>query len=165
MRADFLLAGVIRWLESSLALAVTGGTLVALAACGASGAADAKTPDKGRADGGSADAAAAGEGGTPKPFASSSLEATQLIGAALDSNTDVKKCVAEYRTRKNLPHERVSISVGIDQEGRLLGATLKGNKQDAPLSECVQRALADAPFPRSHAGVIQITKSYEEIER
>ena len=57
----------------------------------------------------------------------------QLIGAALDKNApEVKKCVAEYRTRKKLPHERVEISVGIDQEGRLLGATLKSRKPDAP---------------------------------
>jgi len=94
------------------------------------------------------------------------MEATQLIGDAIDTNsTEMKKCVAEYRIRKKLPHERVAISVGIDQEGRLLGATLKGGKQDAPFSECVQRALGTAPFPRSHAGVIQVTKSYEEIQQ
>jgi len=115
-----------------------------------------------------ADGGATGDAGAPaaKPFAGSPTEATQLIGAAIDKNSaDVKKCVVEYRTRKKLPHERVEISVGIDQEGRLLGATLKGNKQDATLSECVQRALSSAPFPRSHAGVIQVTKSYEEIEQ
>lgn len=100
----------------------------------------------------------------PKPFAGSAAEATQLIGAAVDKrSTEVQKCVAEYRTRKNLPHERVTVSMGIDQEGRLLGATLPKGKTDAPLSECIQKALADAAFPRSHSGVISITKSYEEI--
>ena len=106
----------------------------------------------------------AGEQVVTRPFAGTSAEATQLIGAAVDKrSTDVQKCVAEYRTRKNLPHERVSISMGIDQEGRLLGAALPKGKTDATLSECVQQALANAPFPRSHSGVISITKSYEEI--
>ena len=102
----------------------------------------------------------------PRPFAGSPAEATQLIGAAVDKKADeVKKCVAEYRVRKKLPRERVSISMGIDQEGRLLGATLPKGKADPTLSDCVQRALTGAAFPRSHSGVISITKSYEEIEQ
>jgi hypothetical protein len=148
---------------------------IALAACGASGArepgasgatngAGAADGGDGGSDGGAADAAPPKP--AAKPFAGSPSEATQLIGTAIDQNSnDVKKCVAEYRARKKMPHERVEISVGIDQEGRLLGAALKGRKLDPTLSECVQRALASAPFPRSHAGVIQVTKSYEEIEQ
>ena len=62
-----------------------------------------------------------------------------------------------------MPHERVTISMGIDQEGKLLGATLPKGRTDEILSTCVQAALANAPFPRSHAGVISITKTYEEI--
>jgi hypothetical protein len=113
----------------------------------------------GDVDGG-ADAASA-----ERPFAGSPGEATQLISAAIEKRApDVSKCVTEYRARKKLPHERVELTVGIDQEGRLLGAALKGTKQqDTALSECVTRSLAGLPFPRSHAGVIQITKSYEEI--
>jgi hypothetical protein len=115
------------------------------------------------ADAGAA-AASVDAGPPPKPFAGSASEATQLIGAAVDKGAaDVGKCVAEYRTRKNLPHERVTISMGLDQEGRLLGATLPKGKTDAILSACIQSALANAPFPRSHSGVISITKSYEEI--
>jgi hypothetical protein len=129
---------------------------------GAPGAASAKDGLDG--GGGGATPLAADAAPRPKPFAGSATEATQLIGAAVDKrSTEVTKCVAEYRTRKNLPHERVTISMGIDQEGRLLGATLPKGKTDAPLSECVQKALADAAFPRSHSGVISITKSYEEI--
>jgi hypothetical protein len=137
------------------------------AACGAGdaaappsspGAANAKTAD------GSGGASVADAGPVAKPFAGSAAEATQLIGDAVDrSSPAVTKCVADYRARKNMPHERVTISMGIDQDGRLLGATLPKGKTDTPLSECVQRALADAPFPRSHSGVISITKSYEEI--
>jgi hypothetical protein len=157
--------------SGGIALAALG---FALVACGAGNAHEAGAPGaasaKGAAIADSADAGAAviaADAAPPgKPFAGSPGEAMQLIGTAIDQNaSEVKKCVAEYRTRKKLPHQRVEISVGIDQEGRLLGASLKGNKQDTTFSDCAQRALASAPFPRSHAGVIQVTKSYEEIEQ
>gem|GEM_PF-6899647 len=143
------------------------------AACAGAGAAPADGSAKSPVDGASANASAepassAASGGRPveKPFAGSAAEATQLISTAIDKKAaDVGRCVNEYRVRKKLPHERVEISVGIDQEGRLLGATLKKGKPDPTLSECVQRALADAAFPKSHAGVITMTKSYEEIEQ
>jgi hypothetical protein len=113
-----------------------------------------------------ASSASADAGPPPKPFAGSPAEATQLIGTAVDKGADkIQKCVSEYRARKNMPHERVTISMGIDQEGRLLGATLPKGKTDEVLSACVQSALANAPFPRSHAGVISITKTYEEISQ
>ena len=129
------------------------------------GAATAKVaPGKEATDGGPGGGSAASAAPPERPFAGSPAEATQLIGAAVDKRSiEVQKCVAEYRTRKNLPHERVSISMGIDQEGRLLGATLPKGKTDPVLSECVQQVLSTAPFPRSHSGVISITKSYEEI--
>lgn len=161
---------------SSRILFVTGAVIgFVLLACGASsggagatgpGAAGAATPKEGSDAGAGATGgpAAADAAPPPKPFAGSAAEATQLIGAAVDKNaTAVQKCVSEYRTRKNLPHERVTISMGIDQEGRLLGATLPKGKTDTPLSECIQAALANAAFPRSHSGVISITKSYEEL--
>ena len=144
--------------------------LVALgtAACGPGKAADAGSngpthpSTKDASDAGAA--AAADAAPAPKPFAGSAAEASQLIGSAVDKATiQVQKCVIEYRARKNIPHERVTISMGIDQEGRLLGATLPKGKTDEQLSACVQAALANAPFPRSHAGVISITKTYEEI--
>lgn len=115
----------------------------------------------------SSDAPAAVDAGpAPRPFASSPIEATQIIGAAIDARAvPVKKCVAEYRARKKMPHQRVEISVGIDQEGRMIGASLKGKQQDAPFTECIQQALEGAAFPRSRAGVISVTKSYEEIEQ
>jgi hypothetical protein len=117
--------------------------------------------------GGAGDRAAAGPADAappPRPFAGSAGEATLLIGTAVDAKSaEVQSCIDQYRARKNLPRERVSIQLGIDQEGRLLGVTLPKGKTDAALSECVQKALAGAPFPRSHTGVISITKSYEEI--
>ena len=154
-------------MERRLALAL-GSLGLLLAACGggagatdhaAPGATAAKSSPGAGDAGAQADAAPAA-----RPFAGTPTEATQLIGDAIDKNgAEMKKCVVDYRARKKLPHERVEISVGIDQDGRLLGATLKGGKQDQPFSDCVQRALGNAPFPRSHAGVIQVTKSFEEI--
>jgi hypothetical protein len=140
----------------------------------AAGCAGAKTTDGTSASPGAASASSAPtEAGAPsvadaapppRPFAGSASEATQLIGVAVDKkSTEIQKCVAEYRARKNLPHERVSVTLGIDQEGRLLGATLPKGKADPALSSCIQGVLAGAPFPRSHTGVISITKSYEEI--
>lgn len=158
----------------SLVRVVVAAVACALAALGAVACGSAKAPDaasaatrpttKDASDGGAATAADAAP--APKPFAGSAAEATQLIGAAVEKNSDkVQKCVSEYRARKNMPHERVTISVGIDQEGKLLGATLPKGKADEILSGCVQAALANAPFPRSHAGVISITKTYEEISQ
>jgi hypothetical protein len=117
-----------------------------------------KTADVKDAGGGEADAAP-----PERPFAGSIAEATQLISQAVDKKAlDVQRCIDGYRARKHLEHQRVDISVGIDQEGHLLGVTSKGNK-DAELSSCVQAALKSAPFPRSHSGVITVTRTYEEL--
>lgn len=156
-------------LAGALISVVTAAVIVACGA-GAAGGSGPGAPSAASAkegsDGGAATtaASAADAAPAPRPFAGSAAEATQLIGVAVDKNAAaVMKCVSEYRARKNLPHERVTISMGIDQEGRLLGATLPKGKTDTPLSECVQTALANAAFPRSHSGVISITKSYEEL--
>jgi hypothetical protein len=86
-----------------------------------------------------------------------------MISAVVDKKQDeIAGCVREYRARKKIPRERVAVSFGIDQDGRLLGVTSKG-KEDAELKACVQEILKNAAFPRSHAGVITVTKSYEEI--
>jgi hypothetical protein len=120
-----------------------------------------KLADSAAADGG----APADAGGPPeKPFAGSAMEATQLISAVIDKKTDaIAKCVKDFRQRKHLAHERVELSVGIDQEGSVLGVTLPKGKKDEQLSGCVMDALRTSSFPRSHAGVITITKSYEEV--
>ena len=146
---------------------VAGVVALALASAGVLAACNAGTPPPLAPSGAEKDASASDAAEArpiEHPFAGTTGEATQLIGAAVDKkSTEVQKCVAEYRARKKLPHERVEISLGIDQEGKLLGAALKGRPADPPLSECVMKALVGAPFPRSHAGVIQMTKSFEEI--
>jgi hypothetical protein len=121
--------------------------------------ADAKAASK-NADAGAADAAAPAE----RPFAGSVSDATQLISIAIDKkNDDVARCVREYRVRKKLEGKRVAVSMGIDQEGRLLGVTLPKGQTDLELSACIQSALKDALFPKSHAGVISVTRTYEEM--
>ena len=105
-------------------------------------------------------------GGEPKdgkPFAGSTNEATELISEVVDKrHSEIGVCVRSYRARRKLASGRVAVSFGIDQEGRLLGVTSKG-KEDAELKTCIQDALKNAPFPRSHAGVITVTKTYEDL--
>src|SRR5262245_46969842 len=106
--------------------------------------------------------APSGSAADEKPFAGSAAEATSMISAVVDKKQDdIATCVREFRVRKKMAHDRVAVSFGIDQEGKLLGVTSKG-KEDAQLKSCVQSVLQNAPFPRSHAGVITVTKSYEE---
>ena len=55
------------------------------------------------------------------------------------------------------------VEVGIDQEGHMLGVKLpKGEKADKVLVDCVLAALSHAPFPRSHAGVITVRRTFED---
>ncbi len=144
------------------------GTLFcALAACSGGAQKDAAAPKADSADAGSTSSTAE-DGGTPgdggKPFAGSAAEATQLITEAVDKKQDaIGRCVQQYRFRTHLAHEKVAVNIGIDQEGRLIGVTFPKGKQDKELAECVQKELRDAPFPRSHAGVITITRTFEEM--
>jgi hypothetical protein len=136
------------------------------ASCGANSknVGSAEVPQKGAADGGSAatstpDASA----GEPQPFAGSTAEATSLISTAVDKKqAEINACVRDFRIRRQMARDRVAISFGIDQEGKVLGVTSKG-REDGELKTCVHEALKGAPFPRSHAGVITVTKTYEEL--
>lgn len=112
-----------------------------------------------------ADAGPAADGGTEaeRPFAGNVAEATEMISNVVDKKrTEVNTCIRAFRTRKKIPGERVAVSFGIDMDGRLLGVTAKG-KEDDELKACIQGALKGAPFPRSQAGVITVTKTYGEI--
>jgi hypothetical protein len=145
---------------------VFAGTLAAVvAACGASSSApgtptsSASAGDEGEAPAGNADGGAKEE----RPFAGSTAEATQMISEVVDKKQpDITACVREFRARKKDAPKKVVVSFGIDQEGRLLGVTSKGNV-DTELKTCVADALRRAPFPRSHAGVITVTKTYEDL--
>lgn len=145
--------------------------LVLVMACGGRPTAQpASSPEKPEPDAGAAPVnagAAPADAGAPppeRPFAGSASEATQLISQAIDKKAEaIAKCVREFRYRKHVAHERVEISVGIDQEGRLLGVTLPKGKKDEALSSCAMGALRTAQFPRSHSGVITVTRTFEEI--
>jgi hypothetical protein len=101
-----------------------------------------------------------------KPFAKTPEEATALIDDAVSNRgSALIRCVESSQVRKKDPHAKVVVEIGIDQEGILIGVkSAKGAAEDAPLNECVRLALAGAPFPRSHAGVITIKKTFEDAK-
>lgn len=153
-------------------LRIASASLVFLFAAGCSGGskdANAPKPEPSAAAAASsakadAPADAGAEAGSDRPFARSAAEATQLITDAVDKKqSEIAKCVQQYRFRTHLAHEKVSVNMGIDQEGRLIGVTLPKNKEDKELTACVQKELKDSKFPRSHAGVITITRTFQEM--
>jgi hypothetical protein len=111
-----------------------------------------------------ADAGAAAAPPDPHPFAKDAADAESMIDDAIESrHSQVEKCAAEARVRMGDPHGKVSLLVGIDQEGTVIGVKVpKGEKKDEKLLVCVRAALKGAPFPRSHNGIITIKKTYEE---
>jgi|SRR5579859_3577771 len=144
---------------STAAAASTAGSTAGGAASTSGGAA---SPSGGAAGASSAAAAAPAE----KPFAHNPLEAQNLIQATIDEHTKTLwKCVADYRQRVNDAHKAVVVDIGIDQEGVLLGVVspnAKKNPIDAPLKDCLDRALRGLPFPRSHAGVITVRQTFSD---
>jgi hypothetical protein len=114
----------------------------------------------------SAPASEAGAAALPaaKPFANNSLEATSMINDAVDSQSGpLGKCIEAARARHKNLHGKISVEIGIDQEGVLIGVkTPKGQAHDAVMNDCVRDALGGANFPRSHAGVITLKRSFEE---
>lgn len=88
-----------------------------------------------------------------------------MIDDAIDArHDDVDKCCIDARTRWKEPHAKITFLIGIDQEGNVIGVKRpsKKDKNDEALLTCVRAALKGAPFPKSHAGVITIKKTYEE---
>jgi hypothetical protein len=101
---------------------------------------------------------------TERPFAKDTGDAVKMMGDAVDARKEgMAGCVREYRFRRHLAHAKVEVQIGIDQDGNVLGVTSKGRGEDKELFRCVKDVLKDASFPRSKAGVITITKTYEEI--
>jgi hypothetical protein len=100
-----------------------------------------------------------------KPFARSSLEASQLIDQAIDSRAkELAACAIAARKKRKDEHARVVLDIGIDQEGQLLGVKLpKGTAPDDDLVTCVTSALKTARFPRSNVGVITVKKTFEDV--
>jgi hypothetical protein len=149
------------------------GAIVA-AACGGGRSSGATTPraTPGAAGssapaGGSVVASGAADASAPPehPMAKSTAEASELIDKAVESHQDrIKKCVDEFRARGKDPHAKVVVELGIDQEGMLIGVkSPKGAPTNDMLLACVKDALKDALFPRSHAGVITVKKTFEDV--
>jgi hypothetical protein len=103
----------------------------------------------------------------PRPFAKNAAEATDLVNQAVATkDDDMERCVAAARTRLKDPHAKITIELGADQEGHLIGVKLPSSaKDDQELLRCARAALSNAPFPKSHAGIISIRKSYEVVSQ
>ena len=113
-----------------------------------------------------ADAGPAPEAAAPRPFASTQAEATVIIQEVIQDHIKALwQCVDAYRTAKGDPHRAVSIDVGTDQEGNLLGITTPGTKNtlDPTLKDCMWNVLHGLPFPRSHAGVITVRQNFSDM--
>jgi hypothetical protein len=111
-----------------------------------------------------APAAAAAPPPPAHPFANNGAEASSLIDDAITSRAnELSVCVDAARTRRKAPHAKLVIEVGMDEEGHLIGVKLpKGEKPDKEFVDCVLGALRNAPFPKSHAGVITVRKTFED---
>jgi hypothetical protein len=135
-----------------------------LAACGAGKTKVASV--QAATDGGVQDAAPPEEveetGPVEHPFASTSQQATSMMDDAVDKyHAKINKCVDAYRKRKGDPLAKLVVKIGVDQEGTLIGVTGDAKESDKDASDCVRLALKRAPFPKSHAGVIEIKKVFE----
>jgi nucleoid-associated protein YgaU len=99
-----------------------------------------------------------------RPFASNAIEATSMMNDAIDAKgSSLIKCIEAARLRRKNAHGKIVVEVGIDQEGTLIGVkTPKGQPKDPVLSDCIRDALTGANFPRSHAGVITVKRSFED---
>jgi hypothetical protein len=139
------------------------GDMSSIASPSSGGATSSSTGDAGAA---AVVAAADVDAGAPDPhpFAKDAAAAESMIDDAIESrHAGVEKCASEARKRMGDPHGKVSLLVGIDQEGSVIGVKVpKGEKKDEKLLTCVRVALKGAPFPKSHNGIITIKKTYEE---
>ena len=101
------------------------------------------------------------------PFASTPLEAQSLIQEQIDAHIrPLWKCVNDLRATKGHPHEAVTVDIGIDQEGNLLGVVSSNPKRgdlDPVLKACMMTALHGLPFPRSHAGIITVRQTFTDV--
>jgi hypothetical protein len=147
-------------------IAVGSMALVCVLSCAASQPTGTSTPS-------AAGAGAPGDAGVPvvdarveRPFAKTALEAQSLIQEQIGAHIKpLWKCVEQLRAAKGDPHKAVTVDIGIDQEGNLIGVTAANAKQgdlDPTMRDCMLAALHGLPFPRSHAGVITVRQSFTD---
>jgi hypothetical protein len=87
-----------------------------------------------------------------------------MINDAVDAQVGpLGKCIEAARARHSNLHGKISVEIGIDQEGTLIGVkTPKGQTHDGAMNDCIRDALVGANFPKSHAGVITLKRTFEE---
>jgi hypothetical protein len=140
---------------------------MALVACGGGGGADKPVADPTAGAGAAADAGGASttaDAGPQRPFAENAQQATSMIDDVIALHVaELGQCVQDARIRRKDPHAKISVDLGIDQEGTLIGAKpSKGQPADKELEGCFIKALSGAPFPKSRAGVITVTKTFSD---
>ncbi len=141
--------------------------LVCALACSCAGAqTSATSAPGGTAGAATGDAGGAADAKAERAFAKTAVEAQSLIQEQIDAHIKpLWKCVEQLRAAKGDPHKAVTVDIGIDQEGNLIGVTTANAKQgglDPTTRDCMFAALHGLPFPRSHAGVITVRQSFTD---
>jgi hypothetical protein len=147
-------------------IAVGSMALVCVLSCAASQPEGASTPSAGGASAPGDAGAAAVDARVERPFAKTAIEAQSFIQEQIDAHIKLLwKCVERLRAAAGDPHKAVTVDIGIDQEGNLLGITAANAKQpnlDPTTRDCMFGALHGLPFPRSHSGVITVRQSFTD---
>jgi hypothetical protein len=142
---------------------------VLIAGCGSShpvSQAPPTPPPSAVADAGPPDAAPPPPPPKERPFAHSPTEATGIIQHEIDARMPALwDCVQAYRKANRDAHQTIVVSLGIDEDGNLLGVASGDPKHGdvpPPVRKCILRALHDAAFPRSHAGIISVRQTFQD---
>jgi hypothetical protein len=102
------------------------------------------------------------------PFAKDNGSAMTLMDAAVDKRVhSMSACIDAFRMRKHSSFAKFVVKIGVDENGTLIAVTGNNGDTDGEANTCLMRALRRAPFPTSHAGIIEIVKtfSYEAVYR
>jgi hypothetical protein len=102
------------------------------------------------------------------PFAKDNAAAMVLMDAAVDKRFHAMgACIDAFRARKHSSFAKFVVKIGVDENGTLIAVTGNDGDTDREANVCLQKALKRAPFPTSHAGIIEIVKtfSYEAVYR
>jgi hypothetical protein len=99
-----------------------------------------------------------------RPFASTPEQARSLIDEQIRARMEgLWQCVANRIAAGSGSHRKVVLEFGIDQDGRLIGATAVGAKShplDPAAKACVADALRDAQFPRSKSPITTVRETF-----
>jgi hypothetical protein len=102
------------------------------------------------------------------PFAKDNAAAMTLMDAAVDKRVrSMSACIDAFRARKHSSFAKFVVKIGVDENGTLIAVTGNDSETDDEANTCLRKALRRAPFPTSHAGIIEIVKtfSYEATYR